>query len=43
LIEVTSPDDIANGVKVQKGGYCCAKKYAVRVISPENIENGARL
>jgi hypothetical protein len=26
LVRVTSPDNIANGVRVQKGGDCCVKK-----------------
>jgi hypothetical protein len=37
------PDNIANIVRVEKEGYCCANKESVTVTSLENIAIGVRV
>jgi hypothetical protein len=40
---VTSPNNIANGVKFQREVTFALKKESVRVTSPDNIANGVRV
>jgi hypothetical protein len=43
LVRVTSPDDMANGIKFKREVTVALQMESARVISPENIANCVRI